>query len=195
MIAAINALFNHDRVRKVLVRMRVLLVLPVGLGVIALIREPWLWWGLGVSLVGELGQLWCFANLDKQAELACRGPYAVVRNPMYIARFLIVGGALLATGWWWALPTFAILYAFYMHNRVRREERTLRPKLGRPYEEYLEGCPRFLPGRRYRGNPVLTWRWTLFVQNHGPANLAGTLAFWAAAIAWHLHSGGPPEGW
>jgi len=50
----------------------------------------WLWPGFFVSMAGELIQLWCFASLDKNRDLACNGPYALTRNPMYLGRFLIV---------------------------------------------------------------------------------------------------------
>jgi hypothetical protein len=84
----------------------------------------------------------------------------------------------------WLLLVFALGYGFYMVNRVRREERRLREVLGTPYADYCAGTSRFLPGAPYRGEPVFVWNWSLFRQNHGPQNLAGTLAFWIAAIAW-----------
>ena len=184
MMASVNALFNHPGLRSFLVKLRAPIAIGVAAAVIACADPRWLWAGLAVSMAGELIQLWCFATLDKNASLACRGPYAIVRNPMYLGRFFILTGALMLLGQPWLLLVFALGYWFYMVNRVAREERRLREVLGEPYAEYCAGTHRFLPGPPYRGEPVLVWDWSLFRQNHGLPNFAGTAAFWVAAIVW-----------
>jgi len=133
---------------------------------------------LFVSLAGELLQAWCFGTLDKKQELAATGPYALVRNPMYLGRYFLILGALLLTGSAWIPLPFTVLYYFYMVNRVRREETVLREIFGREYEEYCSGVPRFLPSlKAYRGNPVLAFRPDLFLRNHGHWNLLSVAAF------------------
>jgi steroid 5-alpha reductase family enzyme len=183
-IENVNALFNHPGLRSFLVKLRAPIAIAVAALVIAYADRRWLWPGFAVSMAGELIQLWCFATLDKNTSLACRGPYAIVRNPMYLGRFFILAGVLMLLGQPWLLLVFALGYGFYMVNRVQREERRLREVLGTPYAEYCAGTSRFVPGAPYRGEPVLVWDWALFRQNHGAPNLAGTLAFWVAAIAW-----------
>ncbi len=182
----VHAIFNHPGLRKVWVKSRV----PIGLAIVAVVlwrmNPRWLWPGFGVSMVGELIQLWCFASLNKSVDLACNGPYTVVRNPMYLGRFLIILGAVMLLGNAWLVLAYVVVYYFYMVNRVKREEVKLRPILGAPYADYCAKVNRFLPGRKYPGSTLLYWNWKLLNQNHGWANLAGTLVFWAAAaaIAW-----------
>lgn len=191
MQSAVNALFMNATIRHLLVAIRVPLVLVVALLAVVSIdvqKPAWMWTGLAVSLFGELIQVWCFATLDKRAELACRGPYTMVRNPMYLGRFFIIGGALLLFGFWPVLPLYAVLYWFYMANRVRREERTLAGIFGQSYADYCAGVNRFWPGRPWQGNPVWYWDWSLFRQNHALQNLIGTLAFWACVIGWHFYA-------
>jgi protein-S-isoprenylcysteine O-methyltransferase Ste14 len=184
----VNALFNHPGLRAVLVRSRVVLVPAAAVAVLLCMTRDrcWLWAGLAVSLFGEALQLWCFAALNKNADLVCQGPYALVRNPMYLGRFFIVLGMTMLLGRWWVLPVFAFLYYLYMVNRVCREEERLRGLFGAAYAQYCTVVPRFLPGRPYRGNPVWVWDWTLFRKNHGDRNLLGTLVFWGVAIAWAM---------
>ena len=184
MLSGIHALFNHPGLRSFLVKMRVPLVLVAAAAVIWAMDPRWLWPALAVSMLGELIQLWCFASLNKNEELACRGPYAVVRNPMYLGRFFIILGALCLLGRWWVLPLFALVYYLYMVNRVKREEALLREVFGEKYAAYCAAVRRFVPSPRYRGEPLLYWRWELLWQNHGPRNLIGTAVFWVAAIAW-----------
>ena len=190
MISAVNALFNHPGLRSLLVRLRTPIAIAAAAVVIAWADPRWLWPALAVSMFGEAIQLWCFATLDKNATLACRGPYALVRNPMYLGRFFILGGVLMLLGQPWLLAVYAVVYWFYMVNRVGREERRLREVLGQPYADYCAGTHRFLPGAPYRGEPVVVWDWKLFGQNHGWQNFLGTAAFWIAAIAWILSRAG-----
>ena len=98
---------------------------------------------------------------------------------MYIGRFFLILGVLMLPGAPWLLPIFAVLYYFYMLNRVRREEETLRGIFGGEYEEYCAEVPRFLPtSRPFRGNPVLTFRRDLFLLNHGHWNLLSVIVFY-----------------
>jgi protein-S-isoprenylcysteine O-methyltransferase Ste14 len=181
---AINRLFNHPTLRKILVRSRVLL----GIGVVVLLLRyaspHWMLAGFLVSMLGEAIQLWCFASLDKGRTLACNGPYTMVRNPMYLGRYFIILGPLMLLDNAWLLVAYTVVYWFYMVNRVKREEEYLVGALGAPYQQYLRTVNRFLPGAPLAGQPVAYWDWKLLRQNHGPANLAATLAFWALAWGW-----------
>jgi protein-S-isoprenylcysteine O-methyltransferase Ste14 len=185
MIESVHALFNHPGLRTVLVRSRVPIFILAAAAAIAWMDPRYMAAGFAVSLFGELIQLWCFATLDKNQRLCCRGPYSVVRNPMYLGRFFIILGPLLALGIWWLLPAFAVIYYLYMLNRVKREEELLRGVLGSDYAQYCAEVRRFLPGKRFRGEPLWTWSWELFRRNHGPKNAAALLFFWALAFAWH----------
>ncbi len=190
MFDAIHGLFNHTTLRKILVKNRVLLAIAV-VGCVVWFMDPrWLLPGFLVSMFGEAIQLWCFASLDKGRNLACNGPYAMVRNPMYLGRYFIILGAVLLLGRWWVAVLFTVLYYFYMLNRVKREEEYLRGVLALPYAEYLRTVRRFLPGAPLPGNPVAFWDWRLLRQNHGLQNLAGTLLFWLAAALWMRYRSG-----
>ena len=184
MLTAIHDLFNHPGLRAAFRKVRVPLGIIAVAGVIWFGQARWLWPGFAVSMFGELIQLWSFASLDKDRDLACNGPYALVRNPMYLGRFFILLGALMLVGNIWLLLIYAVVYWFYMVNRVGREEERLRAALGAPYADYCAHVRPFLPGAPYRDNPVLYWNWALLQQNHGWTNLAGTLVFWGAAFLW-----------
>ena len=178
-IEQINSIFNHKEMRRLWIRIRVMVVLLSAVLLIPLIQPGWFWAGLTVSLAGELIQLWCFAALDKNETVARQGLYALVRNPMYLGRYFIVLGVvlLLGTPGVYALVPFTVFYGFYMVNRVKREEATLRTKLGADYLQYCSEVNRFLPS--IKGVPlesILFWNNTLLTQNHGPSNALGLLA-------------------
>lgn len=181
---ASDSWFQNPVMRRWLVKLRV----PIGIVVIVLIapfvKAQWLVAGFVVSMFGELIQLWCFASLDKNTTLTVRGPYTMVRNPMYLGRFFIPLGFLMLLGKAWLLLAYAIGYWLYMNARVQREEAHLRPIFGAPYEQYLAEVRRFFPGRPRPGRQVDYWNWTLFKQNNAGTNLLGTLAVWALVAAW-----------
>lgn len=187
MLTSIRAIFNHPGVRRAYVRLRVPLAIVAIVLLFPFLQRIWLLAGFAVSMFGELIQLWSFASLDKNSDLAIRGPYALVRNPMYLGRYFILLGFLMLLGAWWVLVVYTVIYWFYMDTRVEREEAHLRPIFGPRYEEYCAKVRRFVPGAPQPGQPVAYWNWTLFRQNNALANLAGTLAVWAGVAIWLLN--------
>jgi protein-S-isoprenylcysteine O-methyltransferase Ste14 len=186
MKATSSGLFQHPGLRRFLVRMRAPIVLLAVLAVAQFVRREWLLAGFLVSMAGEFIQLWCFASLDKNSTLTARGPYTMVRNPMYLGRFFIVLGFLMLLGNGWLLLAYAVFYWFYMDARVRREEAHLAPIFGAAYQAYCATVRRFLPTWPATGQPVAYWNWQLFGQNNAGFNLGATLAVWALVAAWAI---------
>ncbi|MGH6624372.1 MAG: methyltransferase family protein [Burkholderiaceae bacterium] len=184
MLTSIRSFFNHPGVRRAYVRLRVPLAIVAIAAAIPFVQREWLVAGFVVSMIGEFIQLWSFASLDKNSDLAIRGPYAMVRNPMYLGRYFILLGFLMLLGQWWLLVVYTIGYWFYMDTRVEREEAHLKPIFGARYADYQAKVHRFIPGRPLAGQPVLYWNWTLFRQNNAVGNLVGTLAVWGLVAAW-----------
>jgi len=88
------------------------------------------------------------APVDPPKRLVARGPYRVVRNPMYLGVLLILLGEAVL----WASP--GILFyaagaaiAFHIFI-VAYEEPVLRRKFGSDYENYVRGVPRWFPALR-----------------------------------------------
>ncbi len=183
MFESINALFNNAALRKFLVRYRI--VLGIALAVLLFWQLGWraenFWLAFAVSMVGEFIQLWCFASLDKNSTLAFRGPYSLVRNPMYLGRYFIVLGLLLLLdqGRLAVIIGYTVLYWFYMTNRVKREEALLKEVFGQSYADYCAEVRPFLPRLTPCSNGTLAfWDSRLFRNCHGSRNLIATLVVW-----------------
>lgn len=181
-----SGLFHHPGLRRFIVKLRVPLVILAVLVLAQFVRAEWLVAGFLVSMLGEFIQLWCFASLDKNSTLTARGPYTMVRNPMYLGRFFIILGFLMLLGQWWLLLAFVVIYWMYMNARVEREEAHLKPIFGAAYEEYCQTVHRFIPGLPRTGQPVAYWNWQLFKNNNAAFNLVATLAAWVLVAAWTL---------
>ena len=172
----IHDVFNNKRARSILLKLRYPIFLVLFVLFIPQIKASWFFLGFTISLFGELIQLWCFASLDKNKTLAAKGPYILIRNPMYIGRFFLILGGLLLAGNIWVMLVFVLVYYFYMVNRVRREEVKLRAVFGEAYEGYCRDVNRFVPS--FEG---IDWRslrffkWNLLLENNGHWNLLAML--------------------
>lgn len=116
--------------------------LLVGLGVaLALAGEALRFFTLGQVPEGTSGQ---GSSLEASA-LNTRGPYAYVRNPLYLGNLAICLGLLLVANRSWAyligLAFFVLQYFFI----VRAEESFLREKYGRQFDRYASLVPRWVP--------------------------------------------------
>ncbi|MEW6666353.1 MAG: isoprenylcysteine carboxylmethyltransferase family protein [Thermodesulfobacteriota bacterium] len=146
------------------------------------------WLASSVSITGELIQVWAASSLEKNTVFHPRGPYVLVRNPMYFGRFFVIGGLLLLDPHQWLLSLYGIVYFGYIQVRVGGEEDRLRSIFGKPYLEYLERVPRFLPAclNPYRGyEDLVFFRWQLVIKNREHRNLLGLVAFYAL-VHWRL---------
>ncbi|HTQ40230.1 MAG TPA: isoprenylcysteine carboxylmethyltransferase family protein [Pirellulales bacterium] len=81
----------------------------------------------------------------KTAELIQEGPYSLCRNPLYLGTFLMV----LSAAVFLESLTFAIGLVLaswvYLSTTVPVEERRLRNRFGKAFDEYCQRVPRFFP--------------------------------------------------
>lgn len=132
---------------------------------------PWLVWspsqgrfdvgaarllGLVPMAAGAAALVWCvcdFARLgrgtlapvDPPKVLLTRGLYRWVRNPMYAANALIIGGEAVVFESWRILGWAGIAVAAFHVFVVGYEEPSLRRRFGEAYERYRRTVPRWLP--------------------------------------------------
>ncbi len=77
--------------------------------------------------------------------LATVGPYAYVRNPMYLGNFLIGLSLCLAINEWYTYALFILSYIFVYSLVIPYEERYLEEKFGEIYREYQSQTRRLIP--------------------------------------------------
>ena len=109
--------------------------------------------GAGIALIGFLIRLWATKHIGrrmpwkkrKEKKLVRTGPYAIVRNPLYIGNILIAGGLSVISELIWFIP-FVILYLFSAYHMVALyEEKKLTERWGHEYQNYLREVPRWIP--------------------------------------------------
>ena len=167
----LNKIFNHPGLRRILVKSRIF----IGIAFIVLIiiygRLEHYFLAFSISLFGELIQIWSSSSLEKNQVLTARGPYSLVRNPMYLGRFLVILGGIILLNSIYVILLYVVIYYFYMINRVKREEAVLGSVFGRDYESYCTKVHRFLPSKKlYRWSSLKYFNWQLLRENHGHWN-------------------------
>lgn len=103
------------------------------------------WPGILLCLFGASLRYWASGYLRKDSRPAVGGPYAFVRNPLYLGTYLMALGTALAIENYWLLATLTVVFALIYHYIILDEEIKLRRIFGEPYLRYCELVPRFFP--------------------------------------------------
>jgi protein-S-isoprenylcysteine O-methyltransferase Ste14 len=152
--------------------------------------------GVAITIVGELLRLWGVHHIgaisrtrsERLGPLVAGGPFALVRNPLYVGNILLWVGFAIAARMPWLAPIILVLLALEYHAIVRWEETLLESRLGQAYREYAARVPRWIPsfnrgdrGLR-RATDGFSWRATLFSERGTlSAMAAGYLLLWVKA--------------
>jgi len=125
-----------------------IVALPQNEGVVVL--------GNGLACVGVAGSFYCRhvlgrfwtapTALQENHEIIDKGPYGMVRHPIYTATLAFYLGTTLAFSAWWTWALLALLLVGYVLKALD-EERFLGANLSAAYEDYRRRVPyRLLPG-------------------------------------------------
>jgi len=91
--------------------------------------------------------LWGRQAVSKvEADFLCTsGPYAHVRNPLYLGNYLIGLSLCIAINEWYAYALFLVSYVFVYSIVIPYEERFLQERFGNAYKEYKSHTGLLLP--------------------------------------------------
>ncbi len=137
--------------------------------------------GLPVSIVGLALRAWAAGHLEKNLALTVSGPYARVRNPLYIGTLTVAAGFAIAARRWELGVLFAAVFALIYLPVVELEEQHLR-KLFPDYAEYARAVPKLFP-RIVPAEAQKNFEWRVYRRNREYEALAGFLAG-VAVLVW-----------
>ncbi len=101
--------------------------------------------GVFICFAGAKLRFWASGFLRKDSRPAVGGPYAYVRNPLYLGTYLMAVGTAAAIQNWWLLGICSVAFAVVYHFIILDEETKLRQIFGEPYLKYCATVPRFFP--------------------------------------------------
>lgn len=103
--------------------------------------------GRVMILTWILGRVWCslYGSGAASSEMAARGPYSIVRNPLHLFTMIGAAGVGAQSGSITVGAIFLVVAFLAIWLLVQNEERALLASLGKPYADYLATTPRFIP--------------------------------------------------
>jgi len=136
--------------------------------------------GLPIAVLGLLLRGWAGGHLAKDQQLATSGPYAYLRNPLYVGTLTVAAGLVIASRNTWLVCLFAAAFFLIYLPAVELEEQHLR-EIFPGYAEYARRVSRFLPLSRYIDSSR-KFSWALYRRNEEYKAALGFLV----ASAWLL---------
>lgn len=85
------------------------------------------------------------------------GIYSIVRNPLYLGNFFMILGTTMFIMVWWVIVIYMLIFWLYYERIIMAEESFLIKKFGRPYIEYLQITPIFIPNFKLWKKSILTF--------------------------------------
>jgi protein-S-isoprenylcysteine O-methyltransferase Ste14 len=134
--------------------------------------------GLPISLAGLLLRGWAAGHLAKNRQLATAGPFAYVRNPLYLGTLITALGLVIAARQLWLAPLFAAVFLLVYLPAIELEEQHL-CEIFPEYAAYAARVRRFLPLSKWPGEQSV-FSWPLYRRNEEYKALGG----FVIAVSW-----------
>lgn len=134
--------------------------------------------GLPISVLGLWLRAWATGHLAKDQRLARTGPYAYIRNPLYIGTLIVATGILIAARDVRLGIIFSLAFSLIYLPVIELEEQHLR-EIFPAYATYAAQVNRFLPVSKCSGVQG-RFSWPLYKRNEEYKALLGFLL----ATAW-----------
>ena len=152
-------------------RMKKIRRIPLFVGAILLVlfakpNLPGIVIGLILIIIGECIRIWAAGHLRKNESLTVTGPYAYVKNPLYIGSILMTGGFCILADNIYLLAAATFMFCFhYIPYKKRVEGDRLKKIFGSRFEDYDREVPDYLPRRTPYSKEMASWKFKFFVEN------------------------------
>lgn len=138
--------------------------------------------GAFVAAVGLLVRAIASGHVTKNEALTTTGPYAYVRNPLYLGSLVTAAGFAIAARSLWIAAAMIVIFIMIYVPVIRSEEAFLQARFP-AFQEYVQHVPRFVPRCAPYGNSGGSFSWHLY-RNHREYNaIIGAALMIGALIA------------
>jgi protein-S-isoprenylcysteine O-methyltransferase Ste14 len=134
--------------------------------------------GLPIAIAGLWLRGWAAGHLAKNQQLATTGPFAYVRNPLYLGTLITTLGLVIAARQLWLGLFFAAVFLLVYLPAIELEEQHLR-EIFPEYAAYAARVQRFLPLSKWPGQQS-AFSWPLYRRNEEYKALGG----FVIAVSW-----------
>jgi protein-S-isoprenylcysteine O-methyltransferase Ste14 len=144
-----------------------------------------------VTATGLALRGWSAGTIRKGETLTTSGPYAFLRNPLYVGSFLVGAGLAVAGGSWLWLVLFLGFFVVVYGPTIAAEAERLTEQFGQRYVDYSAKVPAFIPRltpfRAADEDSAAPFTWRQYERNREWEALLGAAAAYAALalkMAW-----------
>lgn len=150
--------------------------------------------GVAVTAAGLALRAWAVGHAGphtrsyklRAPRLVTSGPYAHVRNPIYLGNLIIALGVVIMAESWIALAILLVGFSVQYGAIVSLEEEFLTRAFGQRYEEYCRQVPRWLPRLTSARSEAGGFSWRAIRKEH-QAVLSGLAMIAVVELAKHVH--------
>ena len=142
--------------------------------------------GIPIAAAGMLVRIWASGFIErKNRKLATAGPFAYVRNPLYVGNFLIGLGIVAIVQNWLTAAVFLIGFIILYRGTVHKEEKELAERFGESYQTYFKAVPRFFPRLTpYPQREIARFQWRLLLKHREIETLLAILLVITGLYLW-----------
>jgi protein-S-isoprenylcysteine O-methyltransferase Ste14 len=137
--------------------------------------------GIAVAALGLMIRAVASGHVRKNETLTTSGPYAYVRNPLYLGSVITAAGFTIAARSGWIALAMVLIFVLIYLPVIRAEESFLRQRFAE-FGQYAEHVPRLLPRRSPFGKFRGSFSWELYWK-HREYNAFLGAALMIAALA------------
>ena len=114
--------------------------------------------GLLLAVLGQAWRIYAAGVIYKNKQLATTGAYSLVRHPLYLGNFLILGGFALACAHWIVIAVAIGFVWFYYPAAIRYEDSKLARIFAETWHDWSKDVPAVFPRHlRWRANTDAEW--------------------------------------
>jgi len=147
-------------------------------------RPDWMSLAAGavVAILGIAIRALASGNVQKDRVLTRTGPYAYVRNPLYLGSIVIGIGFAMAARDVWVVAVLVVFFVAIYLPVIRGEQNFLRRQFPE-YAEYTEQVPSLVPHTLWFRGVTSGFSRELYLRHREYNSLLGAAAMWAVLIA------------
>ncbi len=178
-----SRLIKHSWIRKNHSRLRIYPAYIFAFFLIFTPVEELSYAALILSATGLLFRGWAAGYIQKNKKLAGKGPYGIVRHPLYLGSFLMGAGVVFFVKSWIFFIIYLIFFILLYDLAMAVEEDRLTKLFGSHYSEYCRQTPRIIPGiRSFKDMDLSGWSFSNYMRNHAYREIPGLVLLVAIII-------------
>jgi protein-S-isoprenylcysteine O-methyltransferase Ste14 len=141
--------------------------------------------GLAAAMAGQGWRIYAAGVIHKNQQLATTGAYSLVRHPLYLGNFLILGGFTFAGANWGVVVAVIFFLLFYYPAAIRYEDKKLEAIFADSWRAWSRDVPAVIPSRwHWVGNKGAEWNARQSLLRNGELPISVYILLCAALLAY-----------